>query len=130
MRWCRNSRLAISVTSEEERKKMGAAIQNLGDRLSVTEPRGLKPLLRLVVVTPDMTDANIIEALRKQNGHLVSGLTRDQAKFKVVRRIKVRTGAVCNVVIEVTPLLWNYLRDKIIRLGYQIVPAVDPTPFT
>lgn len=65
VRKCKNSKIAIFVTSEEERKRMGSAIESLGDRFSVTTPRARNPLLRLIDVTPDIKDVKVEETLHK-----------------------------------------------------------------
>lgn len=123
----RNNKVFISLETDNDRKVMSKAVKDLSSSFSVSEPAPKKPLLRLLGVTKDMTDAKLVEAIRKQNSRLLSDIP-DTADLKVIRRVKCRNQNICNVILETDPLIWKALTEQKIRIGYQIITAIDQSP--
>lgn len=128
MRKCKNSRVAITLESERERTVMEDAIKGLGDDFTVTQPQMREPQLRLIGVISEMSDVKVEEALIRQNPSMLLGLLHDDLKVKVVRRVKGRNNGLSNIIIQVSPKVWGCLRDRRVRLGYQMITAVDQSP--
>lgn len=128
LRKCKDSRVAISVSSEGERSKLKEALKTSCNNLTISTPRARNPLLKLIGVTHDMTDAKVMDALIKQNGNLLCGLPETDCHVRVVRRVRGRNGDSANVVVEVSPKMWARLKDQRLKMGYAIVSAFDQSP--
>ena len=128
VRRLRNQKVAISCDTEVDRNTLKQAITGIDSKLTVSIPPIRKPLLRLIGVAHDLDDKRIEEAIPKQNAKFFADIDTKDAEIKVLRRTKGRTRDVSNVIIETNPKIWNQLRDQRLRLGYQVVPAVDQSP--
>lgn len=128
VRKLRNKKIIIGCGSEREREKFKKAVKEAAPNLTITEPKNRKPLLRLKGVAADLSDAKIEEAIVMQNSKLLDTLDLKQKKIKIIRRIKIRNSPMSNMIAEVDHGMWNMMKDQKIRIGYQIVPAVDQTP--
>ncbi|KAI5633718.1 hypothetical protein NE865_13551 [Phthorimaea operculella] len=124
----RHQKVLITCDTGNDRDILGEAIKNAGEKLTVTQPATKNPLIRLQGVAQDLNDKRIEEAVLKQNDRIVKGVHPEDRKVKVVRRVKGRIQNLNNVIVEVTPALWNKLRDQKLRIGYQIVSAIDQSP--
>lgn len=121
-------RVIINCDSAADREVLLHTIKEKNKSLTVAQTRPKNPLLRLVGVTADLKDAKIEEAVLNQNrSHLVE-LSEEEKKVKVVRRIRGRSSALNNVILETSPILWQRLQGKKLRIGYQMVDALDQTP--
>lgn len=76
----------------------------------------------------EISDEKIEEAISRQNSGLVASIDRKDWPFKVIRRTKGRTDEITNVIAEVSKELWRVLKDHKVRIGYQVVTALDQTP--
>lgn len=122
----RNSKVIISVETDEDRQAMKTAIHGLSREYTVTEPAPKLPQLRFVGVTNDMTNDKIVEAVRRQNrGSLGDNV---EEPIKVLRRTKHRSDCLSNVIVEVGPGVWQRLRNQRIKVGYQVVHSIDQSP--
>ncbi|KAI5644226.1 hypothetical protein NE865_03879 [Phthorimaea operculella] len=128
LRKMRHQKVLITCDTDNDRGILGEAIKNAGEKLTVTQPATKNPLIRLQGVAQDLNDKRIEEAVLKQNDRIVKGVNPEERSVKVVRRIKGRIQNLNNVIIEVSPALWNKLRDQKLRIGYQIVTAIDQSP--
>lgn len=124
----KNQRVLFSCETEQGSTVLSKAITESDSRFTVSRPVAKKPQLRLIGVIKDMSTEKIEEGLIKQNEDLVKSLEPDDRKIKLLRRTKSRNNELCNCVLEVSPGLWNAIRDRRIRLGYQMVLAVDQSP--
>ncbi|CAK1584020.1 unnamed protein product [Parnassius mnemosyne] len=126
----KNQRVVINCDSQQDRHLLKTAIRDTCDRLTVSTPATKNPQLRLVGVINDLDDVKLAKAITSQNRSLIEGLTEDQKAVKVIRRAKGRTREVINVILEVSPQIWNNLKNQKLRIGYQVVSCVDQSPLT
>lgn len=124
----KNQRVMISCDSEGDRRTLSHAIAQSGDKLTVSQPTIKNPLLKLMGVANDLSDQKLEEAIVKQNLKLLADITSECPMPKVVRRTKARTNELSNVIIEIGPQHWKALVNQRIRIGYQVVKAVDQSP--
>ncbi|CAK1591430.1 unnamed protein product [Parnassius mnemosyne] len=124
----KNQKVLISCESEEDRNILQNNLKNTTAKLTVHKLTAKNPLLRLIGVIFDLTDKKIEEAIIKQNSSLLKDISPAQQYLRVVRRMKGRTSSTCNVVLEVSSQIWTKFRNQKIRVGFQIVPAVDQSP--
>ncbi|CAG9135416.1 unnamed protein product [Plutella xylostella] len=87
-----------------------------------------RPLVRLIGVSKDLSDARVLEALRAQNKNLTDGLEHEELEMRVVRRTRGRTSIMHNIIVELGPKIWQRLCDQRVRVGYQVVNVVDQSP--
>ncbi|XP_063394131.1 uncharacterized protein LOC134679184 [Cydia fagiglandana] len=128
VRVTKQQKVAVICNSEKDRAKYAEAVKTHTERLTVTTPQLRKPLLRLIGVTPDVTNEKVAEAIVKQNESLIGNIPQVERQVRVVRRNRGRTSATNNLVIEVSPSMWATLKDRKIRIGYQIIPVYDQSP--
>ncbi|CAK1579810.1 unnamed protein product [Parnassius mnemosyne] len=128
VRRVRNQKVVITCNTEEDRSKLQSAIKNSAKKLTVSKSSTKNPLIKLLGISNDLNNKKLEEALVKQNVKLFKDIEKDDIKIKVLRRIKGRTAAVSNIVIEVSPWVWKALKDQKVHVGYQIVPAIDQSP--
>ncbi|KAI5633251.1 hypothetical protein NE865_14061 [Phthorimaea operculella] len=128
MKKAKNQRVVLNCDSEEDRNVLQEAIKNKDPSLTIKRPITRNPLIRLIGVTKDLSDAMIEEAIIKQNARLFTDIPETDRRVKVQRRTKGRNDLMSNVILEVSPKMWSNLKDNRIRLGYQIVPAADQSP--
>lgn len=128
VRKLKNQRVAISCDTRNDREKLCKAVENIGDGLSVSQPKIKKPQLKLIGVANDLNDMKVEEAIYEQNASLLEGLTPSETAVRVLRRTKGRTSETKNIIMEASPQIWEKLRDRKIRLGFQVVHVVDQSP--
>lgn len=107
---------------------MEQAIKSSTSKLSVSQLKARNLLIRLVGVTKSLEDKQVEEAVFRQNGGLLLTVKTEDCSVKVVRRTNGRTPDICNVVLEVSPDLYRLLVDRKLRIGYQVVWALDQSP--
>lgn len=128
LRRIRRGRVVADCATPEERKVLGDAIKASNTGLSAMDAPKRRPLLRLIGVAHHLTDERVGEALLSQNGGLLGDVPEQQRSARVVRRVKGRTGERSNVVVEVSSQIWKALQGTKVRIGYQMVSAVDQSP--
>ncbi|KAI5631522.1 hypothetical protein NE865_15764 [Phthorimaea operculella] len=128
IRKMRHQKVLIGCDTEKDRNTLSEAIKNAGDKLTVTQPKVKNPLLRLVGVTQDLSDKRIEEAILRQNEKLIREVDQDRRTAKVTRRVKGRNKNTANIIVELSPELWKALKDQKLRIGYQIIHALDQSP--
>lgn len=128
LRMVRNQKVVINCDSEMDRNVLKEAIGKLSQKLTVSQPSVKLPLLRLMGVANDLSNAKLEEALITQNQKLLPVPMPEKVVVRVLRRSRVRNNARSNVVLEVSPSLWSSFRDRELRVGYQIVSAIDQSP--
>lgn len=128
LRKVRNQKVVINCDSERDRDALREAIQKSSGRLTVTQPVVKHPLLKLLGVANDLSNAKLEEAVFSQNRKLLPDPMPDDATVRVLRRARIGNNSRANVVLEVSPVLWNCLRDQELRIGYQTIQAVDQSP--
>lgn len=128
VRKLRNSKVAICCDSEEDRNKLQEAINSSTEKLTVTKPSRRNPLIKLVGVIKDLSDTKLEDAIFKQNSKLISAVTDESKTAKVIKRTRGRTDQTTNAIVEVSPPLWGLLVNQKLRIGYQVVTALDQSP--
>ncbi|CAK1594229.1 unnamed protein product [Parnassius mnemosyne] len=128
IRRIRNQKVLLSCDNDEDREKLQNAIRNSDKKLTVSKSTAKNPLLKLIGVANDLNNTKLEEALVNQNIKLLKHIEMENIKTKVLRRIKGRTAAINNIILEVSPEVWKALKDQRVHVGYQIVPALDQSP--
>ncbi|KAI8437790.1 hypothetical protein MSG28_012021 [Choristoneura fumiferana] len=128
VRGLRNQRASFGLASESERDTMRGAIKEKCPNVTISTPFLKKPLIRLAGVAGGLSDAQIPEAILKQNASLLGEIPGAVDGIRVLRRQKGRTRETQNIVLEVSAGVWSRLKDKRVRLGYQMLYATDQSP--
>ncbi|XP_063367613.1 centrosomal protein of 162 kDa-like [Cydia amplana] len=127
-RGIKKQKAAIGLTSEADREALKAAITEKCPDLKTITTELRKPLLRLVGVVKGLADDQIPGAIVRQNSALLGDKERAETRMRVLRRTRSRKPEVSNIIIEVDTDIWTCLKDRKVRLGYQVVPAYDQSP--
>ncbi|CAG9138629.1 unnamed protein product [Plutella xylostella] len=117
----------VSCDSSAGRAAFKRALDERKD-FKTSEPPMRRPLVRLIGVSKDLSDARVLEALRAQNKNLTDGLEHEELEMRVVRRTRGRTSIMHNIIVELGPKIWQRLCDQRVRVGYQVVNVVDQSP--
>lgn len=128
IRKLRNQKVSIGCASEHDRAALSEAIRGTSEGFTVLTPTPKNPHIRLLGVINDLDNKSIETAIVKQNSNLLDGLQTNNRQIKVIRRTKGRTAATTNVVLEVDTSLWQRLNGQRIKLGFQVVAALDQSP--
>ncbi|XP_046975652.1 uncharacterized protein LOC124541751 [Vanessa cardui] len=125
----KNQKVVLTCSTERERSTLSRAIAGTDEKFTVATPKPRKPLLKLIGVSQDLDNHKIEEALIKQNRHiLLDNIKEDDKIVRTIRRQKGRNSALSNIIVEVSPLIWNCMKDRKVKLGYQMILAVDQSP--
>lgn len=128
LRKIRNGRVVVNCSTQEGREVLEKAIRDSQPTLTVARASERDPKIRLLGVAHHLTDDQVAKALLSQNPTLLQEVPEGCRGLKVLRRVKGRTDALSNVIVEVSPHLWRALAGKRVRIGYQTVAAVDQSP--
>ncbi|XP_063368262.1 uncharacterized protein LOC134656635 [Cydia amplana] len=128
MRQTKNNKVIINCETESDRARLSAAIKEKTSGITVTVPNVRNPCLRLLGVINEYANDRVAEAISKQNSRILEGVSEDNRHIKYIRCVKGRSDYTKNVIIEVSPQIWNVLKDRKVKIGYQNIPAVDQTP--
>ncbi|XP_045780291.1 uncharacterized protein LOC123877532 [Maniola jurtina] len=124
----KNQKVVLTCDSAEGRSKLQTALKDASQKLTVAQITTKRPLLRLPGVINDTSDAQVVEAIMRQNTGTLGEAVLLNENIKVVRRTKGRTKDISNVIIEVSPGLYKTLLDMRLRIGYQVIVAQDQSP--
>lgn len=130
LRKTRNQKVVIGCDSEPDRNSLEESLRSKNKKLTISKPNRRNPQIKLRGVIRELTDVQIEEAIIKQNASLLKEIPEEGRKLKVLRRTRASKKEVCGVVIETSPTVWRAIVDKKLRIGYQIVNAVDQSPVT
>lgn len=124
----KNQKVVIGCDSAEDRNKLESAIKSKNQKLTVSQVKAKNPLLRLSGVINSTTDKQIEDAIIKQNANIIANTSAEDRMLKVIRRTKSRNKETCNVIAEVSPCMWQLLKDRKLRIGYQVISSSDQSP--
>ncbi|XP_013140700.1 PREDICTED: uncharacterized protein LOC106105027 [Papilio polytes] len=128
IRRSKNQRVIVSCESEREQKSFSEALRQADQSLSAKQLPNKPPLLKLAGLAKDLNDAQVTEAILKQNKTLIEDIPAEQQYIKIIRRTKGRNDVLTNAIMEVDPKIWRALVDQRIRVGYQVLVAYDQSP--
>ncbi|XP_052748288.1 uncharacterized protein LOC128200104 [Galleria mellonella] len=123
----KNQKVIMSCSSQEERKALQNAIREKCTQVSAKSAKDRLPQVKLLGVINDLTNDQVEKALINQNKRLLSSVQTDST-VKVVRRTKGRTQETNNIILEVSPIVWNAVKGQKLHIGLQSVQAVDQSP--
>ncbi|XP_052741604.1 uncharacterized protein LOC128198763 [Bicyclus anynana] len=124
----RNQKVILSCNSKDDLKLVKNKIQH-GQSLKVEEAKTNNPLARVRDVLAYHTDAEIVETIKKQNDHLLVGLSAKDIAIRVRYRKKARNALECHPVLELSPEVHKrFLEAGKIYVGLQRRPIVDQSP--
>ncbi|GBP96476.1 hypothetical protein EVAR_48139_1 [Eumeta japonica] len=78
-------------------------------KISVSKPEPSLPLIIIRDVLKVNSDAQIVESLKRQNGHTTEGLDWGKVEARVRYRRRARNPLECHPVLEVSPALYTRL---------------------
>ncbi|XP_045541817.1 uncharacterized protein LOC123723284 [Papilio machaon] len=128
IRRSKNQRVIVSCESEVEQRSFSEALRQADETLSAKQLPNKPPLLKLIGLAKDLNDAQVVEALLKQNRSLIDNIPVEQRYIKILKRTKGRNDILTNVIMEVDPKMWRTLLDQRVRVGFQVLVARDQSP--
>ncbi|GBP61695.1 hypothetical protein EVAR_43633_1 [Eumeta japonica] len=95
----------------------------------VSKPEPSLPLVIIRDVLKVNSDEQIIESLKRQNGHTTEGLDWGKVEARVRYRRRARNPLECHPVLEVSPALYTRLiKAGFVYVGLQRRPVWDQSP--
>ncbi|XP_052740699.1 uncharacterized protein LOC128198591 [Bicyclus anynana] len=124
----RNQKVILSCNSKDDLKLVKTKIER-GQSLKVEEAKTNNPLAKIKDVLAYHTDAELVETVRRQNDHLLQGLSAKDIAIRVRYRKKARNALECHPVLELSPEVHKrFLEAGKIYVGLQRRPIVDQSP--
>ncbi|XP_061723020.1 uncharacterized protein LOC133529340 [Cydia pomonella] len=128
VRHTKNNKIVINCETESDRTTLSTAIKHNTTGVTVGVPKLRNPCIKLLGVTSDNANERIVEAIAKQNHRIMDSVDADHKRIKYIRSVKGRNDSMKNVVVEVSPQLYQQMLSQKIKIGYQSVLAVDQSP--
>ncbi|XP_063620697.1 myb-like protein X [Cydia splendana] len=126
IRYTKSNKVVINCENEEDREKLSTAIRNNNTGVTVEVPKLRNPQIKLIGVINENVGDKITEAIHRQNPNITSNLSGNEKLIKYIRHINRRDSYTKNVIIEVSPEIYNRIQQqRKIRIGYQSVMAVE-----
>lgn len=129
VRKTKDKKVILGFGSTQERDKAKKKLEERVSGLVVEEVRNKDPLVVLKGVMSDLTDEDIVSALRNQNRDLFDGLGHGDDRLSVKYRKKNRNPHIAHVILSTSPALWNRITGTgIVSIDLQMVRAQDQSP--
>ncbi|GBP91340.1 hypothetical protein EVAR_57757_1 [Eumeta japonica] len=96
-------------------------------KISASKPEPSLPLIIIRDVLKVNSDAQIVESLKRQNGHTTEGLDWERSRRESATA-DVRETPECHPVLEVSPALYTRLIKPATYVGLQRRPVWDQSP--
>ncbi|GBO98768.1 hypothetical protein EVAR_252_1 [Eumeta japonica] len=119
VRKTRNQKVVLTCASDDAIKRIETRIKIKSKDLQVSKPEPSLPLVIIRDVLKVNSDQQIIESLKRQNGHATEGLDWGKVEARVE----------CHPVLEVSPALYTRLiKAGFVYVGLQRRPVWDQSP--
>lgn len=129
VRKARDRKVIMGCRSKEEREKVIKRLEEKGDTLIVEEVKNKDPLLILRDVLSVHSDAEVLDALRKQNKAVFDSLNNEEDKMQIKYRRRARNPHNTHIVLSVSPKIWSRaVAAGKMRVDLQSVRVEDQTP--
>ncbi|XP_061729212.1 uncharacterized protein LOC133534141 [Cydia pomonella] len=128
LRHTKTNKVVIQCETEEDRVVLSTAIKNKTTGVTVGVPQLRNPCVKIIGVIKDNAGERSVDALVKQNPKIMTGIREEDRQIRHIRSVKGRNDLLRNVVVEVSPQLYNRLIEQKVKIGYQSVPVVDQSP--
>ncbi|GBP92210.1 hypothetical protein EVAR_84167_1, partial [Eumeta japonica] len=109
VRKARNQKVVLTCVSDDAIKRIETRIKTKSKDLQVSKPEPSLPLIIIRDVLKVNSDAQIVESLKRQNGHTTEGLDWGKVEARVRYRRRARNPLECHPVLEVSPALYTRL---------------------
>ncbi|GBP65864.1 hypothetical protein EVAR_85132_1 [Eumeta japonica] len=129
VRKARNQKVVLTCASDDAIKRIETRIKAKSKNLQVSKPEPSLPLVIIRDVLKVNSDQQIIESLKRQNGHATEGLDWGKVEARVRYRRCARNPLECHPVLEVSPALYTRLiKAGFVYVGLQRRPVWDQSP--
>ncbi|GBO98996.1 hypothetical protein EVAR_70681_1 [Eumeta japonica] len=129
VRKARNQKVVLTCASDDAIKRIETRIKTKSKDLQVSKPEPSLPLVIIRDVLKVNSDEQIIESLKRQNGHTTEGLDWGKVEARVRYRRRARNPLECHPVLEVSPALYTRLiKAGFVYVGLQRRPVWDQSP--
>ncbi|GBP96907.1 hypothetical protein EVAR_84160_1 [Eumeta japonica] len=109
VRKARNQKVVLTCVSDDAIKRIETRIKTKSKDLQVSKPEPSLPLIIIRDVLKVNSDAQIVESLKRQNGHTTEGLGWGKVEARVRYRRRAQKPLECHPVLEVSPALYTRL---------------------
>lgn len=107
---------------------MAERIKKAGN-LTVEEVKNKDPLIIAMDFLSCHSDEEIIEALKRQNGHLIGDVPADDLRMGVKYRRRTRNPHMGHVILQVSPAVWQRLTQAgRVHIDLQRVRVLNQSP--
>ncbi|GBP92816.1 hypothetical protein EVAR_57328_1 [Eumeta japonica] len=106
VRKARNQKVVLTCVSDDAIKRIETRIKTKSKDLQVSKPEPSLPLIIIRDVLKVNSDAQIVESLKRQNGHTTEGLDWGKVEARVRYRRRARNPLECHPVLERRPV-WD-----------------------
>lgn len=124
----KDGKVIMGCRTKEDLGKIKERLDNAKDVLKTENMKNKDPLVILKDVLNYHTDAEVIDALKKQNPHHFRDL-EEEDRVEIRYRRKARNPHMAHIVLKVSPVLWNRLTNaETVYLDLQRVKVSDQSP--
>lgn len=129
IRKAKDRKVIVGCSTEGELSRIKDRLRSVDSDLQVVDIKNKDPLVVLKDVLKVHEDKDIIEAIRKQNKDLLTGIKEEDLRMEVRYRKRARNELTCHVVLRVSPKLWGRLTDtEAVHVDLQRVRVADQSP--
>ncbi|XP_045537326.1 uncharacterized protein LOC123721737 [Papilio machaon] len=125
----KDRKVIVGCSTEVELNKIKDRLRGAGSDLKVADIKNKDPLVVLQDILKVHEDKDIVQAIRRQNRDLLSGLKEEDLRMEVRYRKRARNELTCHVVLRVSPTLWRRMTDaEAVHVDLQRVRVADQSP--
>ncbi|XP_059054681.1 E3 ubiquitin-protein ligase BRE1A-like [Achroia grisella] len=129
VRKAKDRKVIVGCAGEADKAKIRERLRSAGKGLVVEDVKNRDPLLVLRDVLKVHSDADVLKALRNQNGAVFRGLGKEEDRVAVKYRKRARNQHTTHIVLEVSPAVWKRaLEEDRLRIDLQRVRVDDQSP--
>lgn len=127
LRKAKDQKIVVACHSKEEIEKVSEAVKS--KNLNVREAKNKDPLVIVRDVLASHTDEELVNALKKQNSHLLTDLDDVEFRAVVKYRRKARNPHTMHAILQVSPGVWQRLTSAgRIHVDLQRLRVEDQSP--
>ncbi|CAH2109039.1 unnamed protein product [Euphydryas editha] len=129
IRKAKDQKVVMGFITTEERDKAKKKLAGERTGLAVEVLKNRDPLVVLKGVSKDISDEEVVRALRNQNGELFGGLDLEDDRLSIKYRKQTRSQYTTQVVLSTSPALWKRITEAgKANIDLRRVVVLDQTP--
>lgn len=129
VRKARDRKIIMSCRTEEDRSKIKKRIESAGKRLICEEVSNKDPLLILKGVLQINSDADVLQAMRKQNQHIFRDIDPKEDRIEIKYQRRARNPLTRHVIVSTSPTVWKKLTETgMLYINLQRIKVEDQSP--